>query len=327
VRTHQDAAAAAPTITHDLADRLHASLWDRVTAWFPRRDTRFSFRDLVDGLLMELETCNCWTVAEAVGHASPDRLHYVLERARWDERAVLDTVAAWAVGHLAGPDGEHAGDALLIADETGDEKSSTDCVAVARQYSGALGGVGLCQVAVHLAYATARGHALIDRALYLPAAWAADEERRDLAGVPEATAFATKPAQALAMLRRAVTAGVRAAFFTGDEVYSSREVRAGCRELGLGYVVAVRANHRVILPFREGHRGHRRARAAARRRVAAHADRDRIQRGRATTTGRCSPFAPTTPPQSIPRGCRCCWSAVTAPPAPCRSTAAGHQNR
>ena len=67
-----------------------------------------------------------------------------------------------------------------MVDETGDEKSSTDAVGAARQYSGALGGVGLCQVAVHLTYASAAGNALIDRALYLTRDWAADEERREL---------------------------------------------------------------------------------------------------------------------------------------------------
>ncbi|MER7820369.1 transposase [Streptomyces sp. NPDC096153] len=50
--------------------------------------------------------------------------------------------------------------------------------------------MGLCQVAVHLAYASARGHALLDRELYLPAPWAQDEERRLLAHVPEDIAFA-----------------------------------------------------------------------------------------------------------------------------------------
>ncbi|MEU1276462.1 transposase [Streptomyces sp. NPDC005799] len=71
------------------------------------------------------------------------------------------------------------------------------------QYSGALGGVGLCQVAVHLAYASPRGHALIDRELYLPAAWAEDEERRLLRHVPDEVTFATKPQLATAMLHRA----------------------------------------------------------------------------------------------------------------------------
>lgn len=57
---------------------------------------------------------------------------------------------------------------MLIVDETGDEKSSADCVGAARRYSGTTGGIALCQVAVTLTYAAPDGHALIDRALYLP---------------------------------------------------------------------------------------------------------------------------------------------------------------
>ena len=56
-----------------------------------------------------------------------------------------------------------------------------------------MGGIALCQVAVTLTYATGRGHALIGRALYLPEGYAADEEHRELAGVPEEVMFATKP--------------------------------------------------------------------------------------------------------------------------------------
>ncbi|MEW1569527.1 transposase [Streptomyces sp. NPDC093509] len=76
------------------------------------------------------------------------------------------------------------GDAVLIADETWDAKPSIDAVAAAQQYSGSLGGVGLCQVAVHLTFATGRGHTIIDRALYLTQDWAGDEQRRELTGVP-----------------------------------------------------------------------------------------------------------------------------------------------
>lgn len=90
-------------------------------------------------------------------------------------------------------------EAVLIADKTRDAESSTDAVGAAPQYSGSLGGVGLCQVAVHLTYATTRGHALIDRTLYLPEAWTGDEERRELIRVPKELTFATKPAQTAAM--------------------------------------------------------------------------------------------------------------------------------
>ena len=85
----------------------------------------------------------------------------------------------------------------------------------------ALGGVGVCQAAVRLSFASSLGHTVIGRALYLPGDWAADEERRDLASVPDEVVFATKPALAAALLTRAVTGQqVRAGFFAADEVYS-----------------------------------------------------------------------------------------------------------
>ena len=156
-----------------------------------------------------------------------------------DARSALlaDLLGRVAVSHL------DDGDAVLIVDETADEKSSGNAAGAARQYSGTVGGIALCQVAVTLTYATRRGHTLIGRALYLPAACAADEEHRELAGVPEEVMFASKPQLAGALLDRAQISGTRAAFVAGDEVYGGRELRRGIRQRGRGYVLAVRANH------------------------------------------------------------------------------------
>ena len=96
---------------------------------------------------------------------------------------------------------------------------------------------------VTLTYATGRGHALIGRALYLPEGCAADEEHRELAGVPEEVMFATKRQLAGDLLDRAHALGIRAAFVAGDEVYGGRELRRGIRQREMGYVMAVRANH------------------------------------------------------------------------------------
>jgi SRSO17 transposase len=196
---------------------------------------------MVQGLLMELEDYNCWTIAEAAGHRGPHRLQHLLSRAVWDEQQVLDAAAAWAVSHLDDRD------AVLIVDETADEKSSADCAGAARQYSGTVGGIALCQVAVTLTYATGCGHALIGRALYLPEGCAADEEHRELAGVPEEVLFATKPQLAEGLLDRAHATGIRAAFVAGDEVYSGRQLRRGIRQRGMGYVLAVRASHVITV--------------------------------------------------------------------------------
>jgi len=158
-----------------------------VAGCFPRREIRQTLREVTEAVLMGLERINCWTLAEALGHCGPHRLQHFLSRAAWDHEAVRGQLAAFTVGHLADDQ------AVLVVDETGDEKSSTDAVGAARQYSGALGGIGLAQVAVHLTYAGRSGHALIDRALYLTKDWAADDERREPTGVPDDLAFATKP--------------------------------------------------------------------------------------------------------------------------------------
>jgi SRSO17 transposase len=236
---NQDAAVAAATVADGARSALLANLLGRVAGCFPRRETRQCCGQMVNGLLMELDDHNCWTIAEAVGHRGPHRPQHLLSRAVWDGQQVLDTASAWAAEHL------DDGDAVLIVEETADEKSSADCVGAARQYSGTVGGIALCQVAVTLTDATSRGHALIGRALYLPEGCAADEEHRELAGVPDEVMFATKPQLASALLDRAHALGIRAAFVAGDEVYGGRELRRSIRQRGMGYVLAVRANHVV----------------------------------------------------------------------------------
>jgi SRSO17 transposase len=56
-----------------------------------------------------------------------------------------------------------------------------------------------CQVGVFLSYVSRRGHAFINRALYLPKAWAEDATRLKAAYVPSVVNFATKPQLAARM--------------------------------------------------------------------------------------------------------------------------------
>ena len=115
-----------------------------------------------------------------------------------------------------------------------------------RQYSGTAGRIENCQIGVFLAYASRHGRALIDRALYLPEGWAEDRARRAEAGMPEEVAFATKPKLGLAMLERALAAGVPFAWVTGDSVYGAdHALRRWLQEHGLGYVLAVTKAQRL----------------------------------------------------------------------------------
>jgi SRSO17 transposase len=129
-------------------------------------------------------------------------------------------------------------------------KKGAHSVGVQRQYTGTAGRIENAQVAVYLTYAAPRGHALIDRALYLPKSWAEDPDRCDNAGIPsDKRCFATKPALARALLARAVAAKVPAAWVTADEVYGADPaLRAAIRSHGLGYVLAVSANRRMPTP-------------------------------------------------------------------------------
>jgi SRSO17 transposase len=248
VEQNNHPAAADATVDHDAHQDLLDDLMGRVASCFARRETRVTCRDMVHGLLAEVEDHNCWTMAEAAGHPGPHRMQHLLSRARVDEQQMLDAAAGWAAGHLSASQDGDASDAVLIVDETADEKSSADCVGAACQYSGTVGGTALCQVAVTLTYAAPGGHALIGRALYLPEGWAADDERRELAGVPDDVMFETKPQLAGHLLQHAHDRGIRAAFVAGDEVYGGHDLRQSIRERGTGYVLAVRSNYMVTLP-------------------------------------------------------------------------------
>src|SRR6202008_982361 len=115
-----------------------------------------------------------------------------------------------------------------------------------RQYTGTAGRRDNAQVAVYLAYASPAGSAFLDRALYLPRAWTSDPARCQAAGVPQDTAFATKPALARQMITRALDAGTPAAWVTADEVYGQDPaLRAELARRGLGYVLAVAKSHPV----------------------------------------------------------------------------------
>src|SRR3981081_2110367 len=115
-----------------------------------------------------------------------------------------------------------------------------------RRYTGTAGRIENSQVGVFLTYTTQVGHTLIDRELYLPRSWTGDTDRCAAAGVPEDTAFATKPALASRMILRALDGGVPAQWVAADEVYGGNPtLRGDLEKRQIGYVLAVACDHRV----------------------------------------------------------------------------------
>jgi SRSO17 transposase len=210
-------------------ERLHG----RIAGRFVRSEPRARVREYVSGLVAGLERKNGWTIAEQAGEGSPDGMQRLLRRADWDVDGVRDDVREYVVEQLGEPEG------VLIVDETGFLKKGTRSAGVQRQYSGTAGRTENCQIGTFLAYASASGHALIDRELYLPASWTDDRDRCRAAGVPDEVGFVTKPQQAQSMIDRAVQAGVPFAWVTGDEAYGqARYLRDWLEARDIAHVLA-----------------------------------------------------------------------------------------
>jgi SRSO17 transposase len=218
------------------ADRLLG----RMAGRFARVETRLRAHKFVLGLLADLPRKNSWTIAEHAGDADPHGMQHLLARASWDTDGVRDDLRDYVTGQLGDAD------AVIVFDETGDLKKGSCTVGVQRQYTGTAGRIENAQVAVYLTYASARGHAMIDRELYLPKSWTDDPERCAAAGVPDDIEFATKPVLATGMLTRALRAGVSARWVTADEVYGNDPgLRAECEAHQIGYVLAIGCDRRV----------------------------------------------------------------------------------
>jgi SRSO17 transposase len=215
------------------------TLWlTEVERWllphFARREARRHAWAYIRGLLRPVERKNGWQLAEVNGDATPYGLQHLLGRARWDADAVRDDLRAYLVKYMGDPR------AVLVLDEIGFLKKGQQSVGGARQYRGTAGRVENCQIGVFLAYASVRGHALLDRALSLPPAWTDNRARCAHAGGPAEQLFATKPQPARQMLQRAFEAGVSAAWVTGDSVYGDdRRLRVWLEEQDQAYVMAV----------------------------------------------------------------------------------------
>ncbi|MFB6980334.1 IS701 family transposase [Streptomyces scopuliridis] len=212
----------------------------QIAGRFARVEPRRRVRQLVLGLLSDLPRKNCWTIAEWAGDKTPHGMQHLLGRAKWDADQVRDDLRQYVVEHL------HDDQAVLVVDETGDVKKGTDTVGVQRQYTGTAGRIENAQVAVYLVYAGRRGHAAVDRELYLPRSWTADPDRCRDAGLDQDTAFATKPELATRMITRFLDAGHHAAWVTGDEVYGGNpKPRAALEARGTSYVLAVACSTEV----------------------------------------------------------------------------------
>lgn len=216
----------------------------RLARCFARVEPRRQARKYVTGLISDLPRKNCWALAEQAGDATPDKMQRLLERAAWAASEAMREVRAFVVSHLGGPAG-----AVLVLDESGQEKAGERTAGVKRQYLGCAGRVANGINVVFASYAAPAGHAIIAARLYVPQDWADDSERRAAAGIPEDLGFATKPRLGAGIVTELLAEGRCPPWVTGDEVYGrDAKLRTVLEDKHTGYVLKIPCSFRVTLP-------------------------------------------------------------------------------
>ncbi len=244
----QEQERAETTSEEDLLQRAAeelARVQARIGPRFRRAEARLRAGRFLQGLLATVERKNGWQLAEELGEHGPRGVQRLLGEADWEEEAVRDDLREYVVEHL----GEDSG--VLVVDETGFVKKGKKSAGVARQYSGTAGRRENSQIGVFLLYASSRGAAFLDRALYLPEEWTTDRVRCREAGIADDVGFATKGVLARQMLSRAFAAGVPAQWVVGDTVYGYDELCLWLDEQQKNYVMAVPETYVVWVQGRQ----------------------------------------------------------------------------
>ena len=224
---------------------LHARIGPR----FARPEPRRRALSYLQGVLSEIERKNGWQLAEHAGEATPYGMHRLLSQAVWDVDLVRDDLRTYVYEQL----GEKA--AILVVDESSFRKEGEKSAGVQKQYCGTTGEIENCQVAVFLDYVTSRGHALIDRELYLPKPWIDDQKRCREAGIPQTVRFQPKYELARRMLERVHRAQIPIAWVVADTVYGNNlDLRTWLEAHGYPYVLAVACDETVGIRTPDGRR-------------------------------------------------------------------------
>lgn len=214
---------------------------------FARQEQREWSRQYLHGLLLELPRKSIEPMVLALRGADRNAvrgMQQFLSEGAWDDRAILQRL--WS--ELANDIGD-AEDGVLVLDGSDFPKQGTESVGVKRQYCGQLGKTANCQAGVFLAYASARGYALLDRRLYLPEDWFSEAyaERRLACGVPADASFTTKPRLGLEMIQAVLKAdSLPCRWVAGDEAFGDNPALLdGLADLGTWYFMEVAHDTRV----------------------------------------------------------------------------------
>ncbi len=182
---------------------------------------------------------------EKVSEQAPDvqyhQLHHFITYSPWDDAAVDKRIMKRASEKFQGN-----GPVGLVLDPTGMPKKGKDSVGVTRQWIGNQGKVDNGQVAVTAALVNGRDTCLIDKALYLPKDWVADDQRCEKAGIPLADrVYRSHQQLVVEMIKRIDAQGVAYDWIGMDAEFGNPALLNGLDDQGKQFLVDVKRTLKV----------------------------------------------------------------------------------
>jgi SRSO17 transposase len=194
-----------------------------------RSDQRRWGEVYVRGLMLDGKRKSIEPMAARLPDGDEQCLQQFVNQSPWSAEAVREGLARRMSAEIA-PE-------AWVIDDTGFPKFGRMSVGVARQYCGALGKVGNCQVGVSISAVTAQASCPIDWRLFVPAEWD-DDPRRVACRVPEDVGHVPKWQLALDMIDELIGWGIVPAPVLGDAAYGdATELRMGLEARGIAYVL------------------------------------------------------------------------------------------
>lgn len=214
---------------------------------FQRREQREAAHTYLQGLLAPLPRKSIEPMVLAVDGVAPTAVRAIqafISEGMWDDGRLVQQHWKEVERDLGADDG------VLMVDGSDFPKQGVHSVGVKRQYCGELGKRANCQAGVFVGYVSSQGDTMLDRRLYVPAAWLTDDaytERRRQCGLPADLTFKTKPELAQEMRAAVVQShALRCQWVVADEAFGGTPALLdGVVGLGLWYFTEVAHTTRV----------------------------------------------------------------------------------
>lgn len=203
-----------------------------------RKDQRRWGEVYLRGLMLDGKRKSIEPMAARLADGDEQCLQQFVNQSPWDPVAVRRTLARRMSSEIC-PE-------AWVIDDTGFPKFGKHSVGVARQYSGALGKVGNCQIGVSVNAVTDTASCPLDWRLFIPEEWDEgsefNQQRRAKCKLPEDAHHVEKWRLALEMIDELTSWGLEPPVVLGDGAYGDiTELRTGLQDREISYVLDVKS--------------------------------------------------------------------------------------